>query len=312
MNSPIARATGGNSDIKSVLDTMGSRTEQVYRAVARNRFGLELMHTLNTVTDTQPATVDEVLDSFDSDTDELLKKGENGANPTFTVFEDGKRVTFEITEELYDALKPASFKTEIPGLSHATKAQRALLTNLNPIFSFTNFPKDIGDVILNSKHPIKTYAEIPEAIKELTSAKVGKEGKWISEYLDNGAYNNKHFDSKQQVFIDKSTAKKVLGFVPEKISNASDFVEHIPRLAEYIASRKSGDSIEVAMLNAQRVTTNFAAGGDFTKALNRNGFTFLNASVQGAAQRAKGCDATCRKIRGGRSSRAVAQSSYLG
>lgn len=38
------------------------------------------------------------------------------------------------------------------------------------------------------------------------------------------------------------------------------------------------------MLDAARVTTNFAAGGDATKFLNRNGFTFLNASVQGATQ----------------------------
>ena len=76
----------------------------------------------------------------------------------------------------------------------------------------------------------------------------------------------------------------MLGFVPSKISEASNFVERVPRLAEYIASRKAGASIDVAMLDAARVTTNFAAGGDVTKFLNRNGATFLNASVQGAAQ----------------------------
>lgn len=38
------------------------------------------------------------------------------------------------------------------------------------------------------------------------------------------------------------------------------------------------------MLDAARVTTNFQAGGDVTKFLNRNGATFLNASVQGAMQ----------------------------
>jgi hypothetical protein len=41
------------------------------------------------------------------------------------------------------------------------------------------------------------------------------------------------------------------------------------------------------MLDAARVTTNFAAGGDLTKALNRNGFTFLNASTQGAIQQVR-------------------------
>jgi hypothetical protein len=58
-------------------------------------------------------------------------------------------------------------------------------------------------------------------------------------------------------------------------------------LAEYIASRKNGASVDVSMLDAARVTTNFAAGGDLTKALNRNGFTFLNASTQGAIQQVR-------------------------
>jgi hypothetical protein len=40
-------------------------------------------------------------------------------------------------------------------------------------------------------------------------------------------------------------------------------------------------------LDAARVTTNFAAGGDVTKWANRNGVTFLNASVQGTAQQVR-------------------------
>ena len=68
------------------------------------------------------------------------------------------------------------------------------------------------------------------------------------------------------------------------LENAGEFIEEIPRLAEYIASRKDGRSVERSMLDAARVTTNFAAGGDFTKFLNSHGFTFLNASVQGASQ----------------------------
>ena len=41
------------------------------------------------------------------------------------------------------------------------------------------------------------------------------------------------------------------------------------------------------MLDAARVTTNFKAGGDFTKFLNRNGANFLNASVQGFNQQVR-------------------------
>ena len=291
VNAPIARAKGGNSDIESLLDVMGSRTEQVYRAVARNSFGVELMHTLDTVTDTKPTSIDEILESFENSTDELLKKGENGANPTFTVFEDGKRVTFDITEELYDALKPTDglLKADIPIMSQLTKIQRGLLTQYNPTFILTNAAKDIQDVLVNSQHAGKTYANVPLAAKELFNSIVrGKDGKWITEYMHNGGEDLTYFDSKKQVFKkEDSKVKKVLGFAPKVIAKTNDFVEKIPRLAEYIASRKSGASVEVSMLDAARVTTNFAAGGDLTKFANKNGFTFLNASVQGFNQQVR-------------------------
>lgn len=285
INAPIARATGGNSDIESLLDTMASRTEQVYRAIARNSFGLELMHSLDTVVETEPTSIDEILESFENKTEELLKAGENGANPTFTVFEDGKRITFDITEELYDALKPTNeaLKTEVPIFSFLTKLQRGLLTQYNPTFVATNAIKDIQDVLVNSQHVGKTYANVPAAIKELLSGK----GKWITEYMDNGGDDLTMFDSKKQVFKKDSTLKKVLGFAPNFIAKMNDFVEKTPRLAEYIASRKSGASIEVAMLDAARVTTNFAAGGDLAKFANKNGFTFLNASIQGFNQQVR-------------------------
>ena len=35
------------------------------------------------------------------------------------------------------------------------------------------------------------------------------------------------------------------------------------------------------MYNAREVTTNFSRGGTLAKALNRNGFTFLNSSIHG-------------------------------
>ena len=286
VDAPIKAATGGNSDMESLLNTMATRTEQIYRAIARNSFGLELMHTLDSVVDNQSTSVDEVLDTFDNQYDELLQEGNKNKNPTFTVFENGERITFEITEELYEALKPTNdlFKTDLPVMPLLSKIQRGLLTQYNPAFIATNAIKDIQDVLVNSQHPAATYAEVPEAIKQL----VGGDGKWITEYMDNGGEDLTYFDSTKKVFKEEDSAlKKILGFVPNKIAQANDFIEKIPRLAEYIASRKKGASIEVAMLDAARVTTNFAAGGEATKWANRNGFTFLNASVQGAAQQVR-------------------------
>lgn len=180
-------------------------------------------------------------------------------------------------------------------LNAITKFQRGVLTEYNPFFMLRNAVKDFQDVIINSQHAKETYKNFPEAAKQLIDYAKGSDAKYAKEYFESGAEDLTYFNGKDKLFNSKdvenpwqeqknSELKKVLGFVPSKISEASSFVERVPRLAEYIASRKSGASIDVAMLDAARVTTNFAAGGDLTKFLNRNGATFLNASVQGAAQ----------------------------
>lgn len=284
VNAPIKRATGGSSDILPLFDTMAMRTEQTYKAIAKNRFGVELKNTLGTTVETQNASLDEVIDSIDAH-EELLQKGKNGLNPTFTVFENGKRVTFEISEDMYDALKPTAegLKTQIKPLAVASTIQKGLLTEYNPVFMATNAIKDAQDILINSQHPAKTYAKLPAAFKELAT-----KGKWYNEYMANGGEQNTYFDGQSNTFKKADTGiKKIVGMPLRAISAMNNFFERAPRLAEYIASREAGASAEVAMLDAARVTTNFQAGGDVTRWANRNGFTFLNASVQGFNQQVR-------------------------
>lgn len=284
VNAPIKGATGGNSDILPLFDTLGQRTIQTFRAIAKNRFGVELKNTLGTTITEDAVGVDETIDSVDAQ-DGLLKEGKNGQSPTFTVFEDGKRVEFEITEEMYDALKPTS-----NGLAYTNKVAntvtnvfRGLLTEYNPVFMATNAVKDIQDVLINSQHAGRTYAAIPKAIKQMAT-----KGHWYQEYLSNGGEQNTYFDNDTNTFkAEDKGIKKLIGMPLRGISFLNNTIERVPRLAEYIASREAGRSIDVAMLDAARVTTNFAAGGDVTKFLNRNGFNFLNASMQGAVQQAR-------------------------
>lgn len=281
INAPIKGATGGNSNILPLFNTIAQRTMQTFKAVDKNRFGIELKNTLGGVVESTKTNLDEVIDSIDAH-ESLLQEGKNGKNPTFTVFENGNRVTFDITEEIYDALKPTS-----KGLSYTNKAlntvsklHRGLLTKYNPVFMATNAIKDAQDVLINSQHPAKTYANFPVAIKELTT-----KGKWYTEYMENGGGDNTYFDKQTNTFKkEKSALRKIVGFPLDKIPEANDFIEKVPRLAEYIASREGGASVDVAMLDAARVTTDFSSGGDVTKFLDRNGATFLNASVQGFAQ----------------------------
>jgi hypothetical protein len=294
VNAPIKGATGGDGTIGDIFKTLAMRAEQTFKAGARNRFGLELKNTLGAETTSTKEDIEDMFDGVEG-AEERLKKGENGGKPTFTVFENGQRVEFEIPEEIYDALKPSNelFTGTSKVLNSATKFQRAVLTEYNPFFMMRNAGKDLQDVLTNSQHPKETYAAIPTAVKELFNYAKGEKADFAKEYLSSGGddltYFNERkgvFDSKEGTWAQKDEAlwKRALGFVPKKFSEASNFVERVPRLAEFIASRKAGASVEGAMLDAANVTTNFAAGGDVTKWANRNGATFLNASVQGTAQ----------------------------
>ena len=285
VNAPIKKATGGSSDILPLFDTMGQRTIQTFKAIAKNRFGVELMNTLGTTVDSAAANVDNVIDSIDAN-EELLQAGKRGQKPTFTVFENGEKVTFEITEEMYDAMKPTSdalaYRNKV--LNKANNFRRGLLTEYNPVFALRNPIKDTQDVLINSQHPLRTYANFPKAVAELFNPN----GRWYREYMENGGEDNTYFERDTNTFTKEKTGiAKAIGMPLEAMSAVNNFIERIPRMAEYIASREVGRSIDVAMLDAARVTTNFAAGGDLTKFLNRNGATFLNASMQGAVQQVR-------------------------
>lgn len=280
VDSTIKRVKGGNQPIEHLFNTIASRTESVYNAIAKNNFGLELKNTLNTVIDSNVATRDDVDNGVDRH-DDLLQAGKDGRNPTFTVFENGEKVTFEISHDMYEALKPTEemWRGTSKVVSTVNSLRRGVLTEYNPAFLVTNAIKDAQDVLINSQHAAKTYANFPKAVKELKA-----KGEWYTEYMENGGEQNTYFEKDGEFAKDDTGIKKIIGIPFNAISYANNFIERIPRLAEYIASRENGASIETAMLDAARVTTNFQAGGDITKFLNRNGATFLNASVQGFMQ----------------------------
>ena len=283
VNAPIKRATGGNGDIYDLFSTMAERVEQTYKAVTKNRFGVELKNTLETTIDsTDVSGLEEVLESLDQH-EELLQKGGNGESATFTVFENGKRVKFEITDEMYEAMKPSQFTGTIAPLNKINNLRRNVLTTYSPTFALTNPIKDVQDILMNSQHPARTYASIPEAIRQIRT-----KGQWYQERMENGGDQDSYFDGQKKTFKgEKSKLSKIVGFPFEKIQSVNEVIEQVPRLAEYIASRKMGRSIDVSMLDSARVSTNFGASGDFTNMLNRNGATFLSASVEGFNQQVR-------------------------
>ena len=273
VGAPVKRAIGGAQDIKPLFNTIASRILQTYSAVDKNKFGLELLKTLDRDATAENVSLEALLQNVDSQ-EQLLQRNEPVNKYSMAVFFNGQKYTFDIDEDIYGALQPTSeaLSLTMPILNKVGNIRRKLITEWNPLFAVKNAIKDAQDVLFNSQHAFKTYMNFPRAWAQI----IGK-GKYFNEYVRRNGSGEVVFDDQKMEF-NYGVAS------PGLLKKVNDFVEMVPRLAEYIASRDQEKSIDSALLDAARVTTNFSAGGDVTKMLNRNGFTFLNASVQGARQ----------------------------
>lgn len=289
VNSPIKKAKGGNGDIIPLKDAMALRTMQTVNSSLRNNFGLELLNTVETEQIRNKENVDNIIE--DVNMEELLTKSDNSNSATLTVFENGEKITFDISDEIYEALKPSNIYT-IKWLNKFNNIRRGLLTEYNPTFMITNPLKDIQDGSINSKHPETFAKNLIEAGKQIKN-----KGQYYQLYIANGGSYETYFNYNTGTNIAPSKIDKIAPL--KKISEINEEIEMTPRLAEFISSIEAGDSIETAMYNASEITTNFKRGGDITKTLDRNGVTFLNAGVQGTVKQIRNVqEARVEGIRG--------------
>lgn len=272
VNAPLKKATGGNSDIQPLKDTMAQQAIKIKRLVNQNKLGQELAKTLKNAHVEQEGTI-ELSPTMLFELDTLVDTDTKG-NKYYTYFENGELQKLKIDDNLYESLKPTErSRLEenmiIKGLQKVTSMHRSVLTSSNPIFVVTNFFKDFQDGMFNSKYSSKFVKNYGKALNEIVT-----KGKYYESYMANGGMTNTYFDYNEGI------KKKPNKFV-EKIRSANEIVEQLPRLSEFISTLEDGKSLNEALYNAAEITTNFKRGGDITKALNRNGVNFLNASVQG-------------------------------
>lgn len=287
---PIKLAKGG-ADIQNISPIESSLEKQTYAyksAILRNELYKEIVNTLQTVENTNNLQyikngTDNIAQSLLSDTDNFMQ--DRDGNKFLTAFVKGEPVTVQISQELYENLnrqvedvvrvaeqKMSSF---LKPLQTANTIYGKMLTTWSLTFPMANAIKDIQDATLNSKHTM-------DFIKYFTT------GKTFSDIKNNS-------DAWQQFRLLYGTnvaeAQAGTGNIGRNIgsnnrflnavSSINELIELIPRYTEFKVSLDNGASITEALYNAKEVTTNFGRGGILTKALNRNGATFLNASVQG-------------------------------
>lgn len=293
---PIKRATGGNSDILPLKETMASYAIQAKKAIRQNELGKEVANTLklkDVIKKNNKSVYEEIArtndsnvaaDMFFNSINNSLVDNSDGQTKLI-YYDDGDIVNVKIDEKLYKSLDTKDVfkdfensniltKSVSKSLQKVSKIQRDLLTTYNLGFAMVNPIKDIQDGAFNSKYPGKFAQNYAKAIGEMTK---GKKSELYMLYLANGGNSNTYYEYDTKM----PTQNYKFG---DGINKANEVVETLPRFAEFISTIESGGSINEAMYNAAEITTNFKRGGNFTKFLNRNGANFLNASVQGLSK----------------------------
>ena len=279
----LKRATEGNLNLLSVRESMAEQTLAIKKAIRINNLGIELYNVLgNKSTITTGIDFDVVaLQTLAGNVIDSEGKGKN----TFTIFQDGEMTQFKISDELYSAFSKDTLQNKINNskvakalltpIEKMSKAQRELLTTYSIGFAINNPIKDFQDALFNSKYNGATF------MKNWTKAlyNIATNGSWYKSYKNNGGTANTYFDYSKGILPTKTNNPiKKFG---DKIKYLNEVLEQAPRLAEYISTIEHKGTIDEALYNAADITTNFKRGGDITKAINKYGANFLNASVQG-------------------------------
>ena len=269
----VKRATGGsNRNLLSFEEAMMQQTQSTITAIRKNQLYKEIVDSSHEKAQIGDGNLSNL---YADDTGYYLTAKIDGENVTANISEDlyrglenkGERYIKDIEQKMSKLTKP---------LQWAGNVRRNLLTSWSPTFIAKNFVKDIQDAPLNSKYATDWSLNYPKALAELSTGKGQHVQEFLNMYGQAGILGDYVIDSGISDVTDIKTRKKLAGF-----TKMNEVIELAPRYAEYLASLKNSTSQMEALYNAREVTTNFGRGGIITKALNRNGFTFLNASVQG-------------------------------
>ena len=189
-----------------------------------------------------------------------------GTTGTMTYFVDGKAYRFNTTNDIAASFNQTAFEAQmdeifsIPGLNLLPKIkeiQRKMLTVYDPLYQLSNIQRDFADSLgFHSKYKTKFFQNYIRAAYNVAS-------------------NSVYYQEIERTGIIPMNDGK------NKFTRILKSFESLPKIAEYMSAKQSGKSDIEAKLDAQDVNLNFARGGSITQSLNKHGWLFLNASVQG-------------------------------
>jgi len=279
----VKRAKGGADNLITIEEALKRYTYAEKKAIRQNDLFKEIVKSSK---EKVSFGADDRIDETDL-SNSLFR--DNEGNGIVTAYVDGMQQQAKVNDTLYQELTKANelrvknleskCALIIKPLQKISEIRRNILTTWNPSFILTNSMKDIQDGMFNSKYTKDMIKNYPGAFIELATQSTETAQQFTSLYGSGMVMGDYKIDSLSKVSknMDISQLNKIVKILP----NANEIVELAPRYAEFKASLQNGCSVTEAMFNARDLTTNFNRGGYITKALNRDGATFLNASVQG-------------------------------
>lgn len=279
-----AKGSGGKADIIDVSLAISRQTESVVRAATINKVVAKLYDKAvetNTFIDLDIAGREKLTDP-NVDYDEKIAKDNQ-----VVFYKDGEKITLDVSEYMYAGFEGLGlYKKELNNpLENATAKGidifKKLVTSWNPLFAVSNAAKDFGDALFHTRYNVFKYmGRYVQSAFRVTSKNSEYRKLWDA-YRAMGGFQAGFYKGEIGAYDKRSELRRGIAKFTKALDALNDYIEQIPRFAEFVASVKAGNSYEKALYDAADVTTNFSRGGDLVKKLNRSWVPFLNPAVQG-------------------------------
>lgn len=272
----VKKATGSARDLTDPVGNIMMMVGRVVRSAKYNSVGQALYEGIQK----DPAKASAYAEIIPEGTD-VNKNLDN----IVTVWVDGSPVHIQINDiDLLNSLNG------LPKIINNAKVMREitgvfknLITTYNPLFALRNIFRDIPTAYTfgSQNNPIFFLGNLAKAGFQFVTNTGGAKQYRAMGGIRSGIFNA---DSAAQ-FAKKlnpknSIIKKIVKAPLRAIQAFNNLTEQAPRISEFNHVLKKTGDVQKALYAAQRVTVNFARGGDFIKEADAY-VPYLNASAQG-------------------------------
>lgn len=290
VKSPIKRAEESSRNILDVVENISMLMDNTVKRALKNKVGQEFVYAL----ETNPLleTIAQIVPQQTDTSIQVMVEG----NPVFIEIYDSN---------IMDAMENIN-NIELNDLFKYTKKasnfMKRLITTENPLFAVTNGMRDLQSYMINTKNKGLGLKYLGKAIKHIKN-----DSKEFQLFKAMGVGASTHVNETTQSktaenirgketivdengaivdFVSPNKLKKALNATLEWIADKNEFVESVPRFAEFLGSLERGESVDNATLDAMDVTTNFSKRGRIANQVDAI-VPYFNAGVQGMSKLAK-------------------------